>query len=287
MKHPTGPTPPTKQPAAAGPPDFVPVSANPQQHASQHRTHKKMLLAIIAVLVILLAVGGTAAYWLIAKHKAPQKPIASSNTQQTATVPPPTNTSATSSLVQYTSNGNDLNLTFSYPSNWTVTPPSNSNTNDKPITLTSAMMSMADAKGNAVTGKVVISINPGGTSLPELAADKATSSAASVQFAYTKPTPAQHQYPYLTYVHLNGGGNPSGLFEEVIITGITAFAKDQAILPESVTQIDPLITARFYQCSTQDCATADATSLSITASEWQNTDAFSQVQAVFASMQMH
>ena len=287
IKHANGSSAPGQQADAAGPLDFVPVAANPFPAQPQHPRRKKILLILAPLLVLLLAAGGLGTYWLISRQKSPPPTPDTSTVQQaTSQTPPPAGAATRSSMVQYVSNGSDLKLSFSYPSAWTVTPATNSNPNDKPITITSPLTSVTSTSSSSVTGRVVITINPGGTSLPELASNKATAAATSSQFAYAKPTAAQHQYPYLTFIHLSGGANPAGAFEEVAITGITAFAKEQTVLPESLTQIDPLITARFYQCSTTSCPPAESAALSITSGTWQSGDLFTQVQAVFASMQM-
>lgn len=255
---------------------------------SQHGTNRKQwrpsrrLAVIVATGVVLLAAGGAGAYVLGHRHKVPATATNTSSTnnrQQSTAVIPDTSTAGTT---QYVSNGKDLNLSFTYPANWSAVPPTNSNPNDQAITLTSP----ATAIGSA-TGKIVVTIHPGGTSLSELGSDKATAAIASAQFAYTKPTAAQHQYPYLTFVHLAGGANTSGAFEETIITGITSFAKGQAVLPESVTQIDPLITARLYQCGAASCDGTNLPPLSITADTWQNDAACKQIQALFASLQLN
>lgn len=251
------------------------------------RSKRKLLLILAGVLVLLLA-GGVAAYWLT--HRQQPAPAASSRTPATSNqsqplVPDDTQAQGTSG--HYVSNGKDLNLSFSYPSDWTVTPASNNNPNDQPITVTSPLVSIPGANGQSTTGKVIVSIRPGNTTLSELSSDKATAGQASAQIAYDKPTSAQHQYPFLTYVHLAGGANPSSSFEEVIITGVSSFAKDQPITSASLSQLDPIISARFYACSNQACSTSSATSLSITNATWQNAPVCMQTLAIFQSLQIN
>lgn len=260
----------------AGPP--------PSQMLRPAATNYKKSMIIIAA-IVLLALAGGAAYWLIS-HRQPAKiPQPATSTQTQPTVTP--DVAATSTMQQFVSNGKDLNLTFTYPSNWTVSPTSNNNANDGPITVASPLISTTSASNTAVTGKVIISIRPGSSDLPEFASGNATVAQGSVQFAYSKPTSTQHQYPYLTFIHLAGGSNPGGAFEEIMITGITSFAKDQGVTSGSFGQLDPIISAAFYACTTQACTGSGQTPLSITNSTWLNDDTFKQVLALFESLQLN
>lgn len=256
--------------------------------ASQGRDKTKLLLIMVIVLAVLLA-GGAAAYWFILRPQpAPANTTAASSSASTSSQPlVPDDTQAQGTSGHYVSNGKDLNLSFSYPSDWTVTPPSNNNPDDQPITVTSPLVSIPGANGQSTTGKVVVSIRPGGSTLSELSSGKATAGQASAQIAYDKPTSAQHQYPYLTYIHFAGGTNPSNSFEEVIITGTASFAKDQVITSDNLSQLDPVVSARFYACSNQTCAISSSASLSITNTAWQNTQACAQALAIFQSLQIN
>lgn len=248
---------------------------------------KRGLLIVLSAIVGLLLISGGAAYWFLGRrHAAPATPAAQVTALPSQTLVPD-DTQAQGTSGQYVSNGKDLNLSFSYPSSWTVTPPTNSNPNDQPISVTSPLVSIPSASGQSTTGKVIVSIRPSGSTLSELSSGKAAAGQASAQIAYDKPTSAQHQYPYLTYLHLAGGVNPTSSFEEVVITGISSFAKDQVIVPDSLSQLDPVISARFYACSDQTCATTSATPLSITNSTWQNTPVCMQTLAIFQSLQIN
>jgi len=269
-----------QQPEMNAPPAYAPA---PRQQGGS----RKKLWAIVGILVILLAGGGAAAYWFLGRSKPATDKPAQTTQASDSTQPPTADDSVSGISTQYVSNGQDLNLSFSYPSDWTVSPASGGNSDDKPITVTSPLVSLSGANDQAITGKVVISIRPATAQLSELASDKATIAQDSVQFAYTKPTSAQHQYPYLTYIHFNGGDNPNAAFEEVIITGVTKFTKGQALFPESMGELDPIISAAFYQCTTQACTGSGITPLSITNSTWQSSDAFEQTQAIFASLELH
>lgn len=275
------------------PDDLPPEQDEPEPVFSESRSkrpvkHRWWVIALITILVVLVLSGGaTAAYLLHFKKKASSQTAAQQSNQQAPQQPQPTPSSpGDAATTTYTSNGKDLNLSFIYPSNWSITPPSGNNPNDQTITLGSPLTSLTSAIGQATTGKIVVTIRPGGATASELASDKAVAPQASVQFAYTKPTASQHQYPFLTFVNLEGGQNPAG-FDEVIITGVTSFMKGQSVLPESVTQIDPLISARFYTCATTSCDTSASASLAITNSTWQSDATCKQVQNLFASLELN
>lgn len=263
-----------------------PVPAYQPVEQQQSSSKKAKLITMVITVAVLLAAGSGAAYWFFIRSR----PTASQSTQtanNATTQQPAADNSTNTGTTQYVANGNDLNLSFVYPSNWTVSPASGSDTNDQPISVTSPLVSLSDASNQAITGQIIVRIRPAAAQLDELASGKATVAEDSVQIAYTKPTAAQHQYPYLTYVHLAGGNDSNNLFEEVIITGVTKFIRGQALSPESLGGIDPVISATFYQCHTQACTGSGATPLSVNDSIWQNTQAFNQVQALFASLQLH
>lgn len=251
-------------------------------HPSGHHIprSKPLLIGIVIVLLLGVAGGGAAYWWVKYYHKTLAK-----QPHTTPLVPAPTPTNS-NTLNQYVSNGQDLNLSFTYPSNWSVTPSSNSNPSDQPITLNSPLVSITNDKGTTITGKVVVSIRPGSAQLSELASGNAIAAQASAQFAYTKPTSAQHQYPYLTFIQLAGGSNPTSGFNEVMVSGITSFSKGQSITTNSLGQLDPIISASFYQCTGQTCNNAEQSPVSITNNTWQNGSVFQQVQTLFASLQL-
>lgn len=250
------------------------------QMSRQHRGRTITVAAVVAVLV--LAAGSITAYMMLRHQPAAQHPAGSA--LQAGPAPSGTTDSGTAS---YVSDGQDLNLSFTYPAGWTATPASGGNADDQAITLTSPLVSIPAASGTAVTGKVAVSIRPGTAQLSELASGSATAAQASVQFAYATPTTSQHQYPYLTFVHLAGGADPNGAFDEVIITGITPFTAGQGITADSLGQLDPIISARFYQCAAEDCTGASATPLSVTNATWQTVTALQQTQAIFQSLRLN
>jgi hypothetical protein len=253
----------------------------------RHRRKQLMVIAVIIIIVLICIAGGA---YLLFGHKKPSSTPTQTTDSTTVNQPadqatPTTTTDNTSG--QYTSTGKDLNLSFTYPSSWNVSPASGDNASDQPITVTSPLVSLASAAGASVTGKIVVTIRPGSADITELAPGTATAALASVQIAYTKPTASQHQYPYITFLHLKGGENKDAEFEEVMITGINQFAKGQGITTYSLSQLDPIIAASFYQCANQACTDTSTTPLSITSSTWENDATCKAAASIFASLQLN
>ena len=238
-------------------------------------------MAILLAVVIIIA-GASIGYGLSRQHsKVPAKKTFS------ATRVAPSKTTRSTATINYVSNGKDLNLNFGYPASWSVAPASNNNPNDQTITLNSPLTTILDAAtGKAVTGKVTVNIRPGSAQLNELNSGTATAGQASVQYAYNKPTANQYQYAYLTYVHLLSTRNPSGVFEEVLVTGSTQFTQGETVTSANVS-VDPIISAEFYSCSTNACTGSGASPLSITNNTWQSTPVFQQTLALFESLQLN
>src|SRR3974390_2125990 len=63
--------------------------------------------------------------------------------------------SLNSNSVQYKANGNDLNLSFYYPSSWSVNPATSTDSNDQPISVTSPLIQVYAADGSSHIGKAI------------------------------------------------------------------------------------------------------------------------------------
>lgn len=259
-----------------GEPDLphYPIAKKPR-----HIWGKGFILALILLLV--LAAGG---FYLVHKlHKASPKQAPNSS----SSVKPSNNLSNQNASTHYVSNGQDLNLAFSYPSDWSVNPPTNDNTADQTITITSPLMTIEDSSSKSVTGKAVVSIRPGTSQISELASGNATGGQTSVQIGYSQPLTSQQQYPYLSFVNLSGGTDANGAFQEVFVTGQQLFSQGQNITAADLSSLDPIISASFFSCSTQACTGSGETPLSITLDTWQNSSPFTQVLALIQSLQLH
>jgi len=265
-----------------------PLEPFPIEHSSLPMPvrSKRVLWWVLAACGGIVVVVTVVTVLLFMHHKAPKPAATAQNSNQQSNQPAATATGS-SATQQYISNGNDLNLRFTYPSDWSVTPASNSNASDQTITLTSPLTNVTTSSGSTVTAKVILTIRPGNAQIGELASGSATIAQDSTQIGYTAPTASQHQYPYLTFVHLAGGQNVSGVFDEVIITGISKFMKGQVMTADSLGGLDPIIGARFYQCSTNACDGSGAGALNLTNDMWQNSTLAQQVTAVFASLQLN
>jgi hypothetical protein len=235
----------------------------------------------VALIIVVIVLAGAGAFVDGHKSSGSKTPAKKATTAQIA----PTQTSSSSSTATYTAAGNDLNLSFSYPSDWTATPASGSDTTDQPITVTSPLVSITSAAGSSVTGKVIFTIRPGTATLSELGS-ATTAAQASVQYAYSKPASDQHNYFYLTFIHTAATINPAGSFNEVIVTGITTFNSGDSLTPDNVS-VDPIISASFDSCTTNACSGSGAVPLSITNATWQNADIFTQTLTMIESMQLN
>ena len=237
---------------------------------------------LIPALVLLIVVAGGVYGWHTIHKAGPKHPTAVTNT-----VKPAQNAPNQIALTKYVSNGQDLNLAFSYPSDWSVSPPSNDNTSDQTITVTSPIETIESASSKSVTGKAIVLIRPGTAQISELASGNAAAGQTSVQIGYTQPLTSQQQYPYLSFINLPGGTNASGNFQEVIVTGEQIFSQGQSIVAADLSSLDPIISASFYSCSTRACSGSGQTPLSITMTNWQNAAPFTQVLALIQSLQLH
>jgi len=266
-------------------PDDDGETAQPRAHRSfkaprkSHISHKALTLLIILILIAGVAGG----YSYLKNHKAGKAVTTTSHTTEA-----PSSTDSTSNGTKhYISLGTDLKLEFDYPSNWSVTPTSGAS-GDKTITVSSPAVSITDASGASINGKVVVTIRPSTAGLTEFAdTTTATATQDSSQIAYAAPTVAQHQYTYLTFVHFATGSKTPGAFEEVLVTGSQQFHKDDSVTADSFANLDPIIAANFYKCSTSDCSGKGTGLLSITANSWQNDTFVEQVQKIFESLKLH
>jgi hypothetical protein len=240
----------------------------------------KSWLPVVIVMLIVILAGGS---YLLIKHHSPPK----IHKTTSLTVKPAVISTNQSSASQYVSNGQDLNLTFSYPADWTVNPPTNHNPTDQTITVTSPLTSLTSASGSSVTGKIVVMIRPGTATISELAAGNSTAAQNSVQIGFTNPLPSQQQYPYLSFIYLPGSNNPSGQFDEVMVTGLMQFTQNEAVTTADLELLDPIISASFYSCTTQACIGSGEVPLSISMSSWQNDNPFIQTLNVIQSLQLH
>lgn len=250
----------------------------PPKRPKKHR----LLKAVALVGLLALLIGGGAFGYLKYVHKKVSPTPVVATTQKPAA---PAVADTTTALSQYVSPAGSFNLSFNYPTNWTVTP--STGMVSKTITVTSPAVSIPSAAGTAANGKIVVQIRQSGTTIGELSASPATEAIDATQYAYTAPTKAQHQYFYVSFLHFPTGGTVAGSFEETVITGISQMLKGTAVSSDSLSQVDPLITASFYKCQTTTCSGTAATPLSVTTSAWDNNVSLQQVATLFESLKFN
>jgi hypothetical protein len=239
---------------------------------------------VAVVLVAALVVAG----FLLFDRKKAAAPATTSQTSpnHSASQSPPVATApAATGTSEYTSPAGSFNLSFTYPSAWTVSPPSGQA--GQTITATSPIVNLTDATGASVPGRVTLTIQPGGSSVKELSGN-GTIAQDSVQYAYAAPTEAQHHYFYVSFVHSQTAASSiKGAFNLVVITGVNPQAKGVGVTADAFANVDPLVTASFSKCATQACTGADATPLSTSAAAWQTDPTFKQLQTLFESFKFN
>lgn len=260
--------------------DHPEPSYNPPRSYKKKRNPKSILTTLSVILVILLIGGGI--YWYSSHHKAPKKTAQNNTTQQITQTPAVSKTTA-----QYTSNEQNMNLSFSYPTGWQVTPATTTSTGNQPITISSPVTSIDDASGTTGAGKIIINIRPTSDQVTELATGTPTVAQDSVQFSYSAPTTVQLQYPYLTFVHYANSSSVAGSFEEVFITGSTTMSAGTSISSDYLSAIDPIVSASFYKCTTNSCSVPSSPNLGITNNQWLNSQLFVQVMTLFQSLKFN
>jgi len=261
-------------------------SAPPYKNRHSSKRFKLFKPEVFLISIVIILIVGLAALVSLNKwHKDSQKKPKTSNSS--SLVHPTTSASSSATLTQYTATGSDLNLSFSYPAGWTVSPASNSDNNNQMVTLSSPVESILNAGGQTVSGKVTITIRPQSATISELSSNNPTAAQTSTQIAYSAPTANQYQYPYITFINFKSESSNATQFEEAIITGPNMFSQGSALSADDLTGLDPIISAMFSKCLKQSCSGSGATPLSITSDIWQSSPAFTQVLNVFQSLKLN
>jgi hypothetical protein len=274
-----------REPAeTAGGPEYIhpaPMVAVPRTRLKKRRWPWWILaVVIVAALVV-------AGFLLFGRKKAaaPSTTAGQSSNQAANQSPSVPTTTAETGTSEYTSPAGSFNLSFTYPSAWTVSPPSGQA--GQTITATSPIVNLMGAGGASAPGRVTLTIQPGGSSVTGLTGT-ATTAQDSVQYAYDAPTAAQHHYFYVSFVHAQTAtSSAKGAFELVVITGVNSLAKGTAVTNDTFGSVDPLVTASFSKCTTQACTGSGMTSFSADAAAWQTDPTFKQLQALFESFKFN
>jgi hypothetical protein len=240
--------------------------------------HKRKWPRYVALLILVICIGSLGFLVATHVHFSPQTDTANKQTQQALVRPVVT----VSSTKQYMASGNDLNLSFSFPSNWMVAPSSGSDSTDQPITATSPVQTITNSKGVAVSARVIVSIRPGSDVIGELSSGSVIAALNSVQFTYDQPATGQDATPYLSFLDTNGGSDSAAAFQEVLVTGSTSYAQGESMTTSNV-MVDPIISASFYNCSNLKCNTSQLP-VSVSYASWQNSPVLQQTLSLFKSL---
>jgi hypothetical protein len=251
-----------------------------EQNPKSHKKHIIILAVTLGVMVL-----GAGIYWFIVRNEPENNSNTQANNPEQQIKQDFATTPSASDTKKYTSVTEGLNLSFDYPSNWQVSVVDDEK--DKTmqyVQVSSTNFSLTNAEGQPVTGKVVMTMRPKGSNIPELASGNATIAQDSQQIGYKKPTPSQRQYPYVSFVHLQDTQFSNNPFEQVIITGGRLYKKNETITSAKLQEVDPLISFTVYLCKSDACTDKDNTPLSITDEAWKNNQNLQLVKTLLESL---
>ncbi len=230
---------------------------------SSKRPRSWAWLIVLAVILVLAATG----LLIYAGHKTAKvttKQVAKAPSQQVTIAPhqtiaatPPTNIPSTPHSSQ------TFGMTFNYPSSWNVVDSGAAGT-----TVTSPVMNLTAANGQAVEGQIVMNVTKQGV-LPAAFTTNSVAVLTSQIVNYTSPMPTQAADTYISFVQYPSTTTVGGL-DGIYITGNYGYQKDQNIPSTDVAKVDPLIYFSFYSCSSSACPTTARQPLTIAASSWSD-----------------
>jgi hypothetical protein len=227
-------------------------------------------LKILAIVIVIAALAG-GAYWQFFRHKA--GPV-----QQQKT---PTHTLATSDA--YTDKTKDITsenvgLTLSYPETWSA-----NDATDK-LTITSPVTSLTDMSGQAIDGKIVLTVQPKGTMPKAFDSGGVISTLDSQKIAYTKPSPVQRGQTYLSFLQFTQELAKAEL-GGIYVTGDFGYQAAQFVPKTDIAKLDPLISVTFLKCDDTACKNPSDTNLQ--AEIWTNDADFQKtILAMLKSIQV-
>lgn len=222
----------------------------PRPAKAKRRSRKWLIILVVLILVA----GGVGAYWYVGRK--PKASTAKTNTsvQQTATL--------ISSQTQNHSSP-DFNLSFDYPTDWTVTDTLGSGV----ITVRSPALQLKDGQSKSFTGQIVFTVRSKQLPLPEFDKGNATAIRVSEKIAYSKPSASQRGSTYISF--LNYASSAGSTLDGIYVTGDVGYQKDQAIPKADIVPIDPVVNVSFVKCANSSCNT-DGTAIGITPAMWDD-----------------
>jgi len=232
---------------------------------------KKSQIIFIISCCILLAILGAGAYSYGYYTRDNKKQEVKTTTK--IVVKPLANNIYSPTTTSYDSTVFGFNI--KYPDSWQL---SSSGTNN--VSLTSPVTSLTADTGQKVNGRVVLSVVSKGL----VPAGFGTSSVAvldSVDISFDSPTSNQAAQSYLSFVQYPATDIKGGL-DGIYVTGNNGYVKDDVIPIADVNTMSPLIYATFYQCNSLACTSSKP--LTISSSEWSNTDFSNAITNTIKSM---
>ncbi len=236
------------------------------------KSRRKPIIFITLVLLLLIVAG----IFLLKRPKPesiPTTDLAPSSTQTNTTT-----TNISTETKKYDSS--QFQLTFSYPSDWTVTDKALSGV----LTAVSPPLSLTDSTGEIVTGQVIFMLRDHNQKLAEFDAGNATAAIASEKISYTSPGPTQRDKTYLSY--LRYAGSEAATLDGLYITGDFGYKLDQAIPKVDISKIDPITSITFVQCSDSACA-EPTMPLSISLDSWKNSSLSGPLKNILKSLSIN
>jgi hypothetical protein len=241
------------------------LKGQPKQKSAHHRL--RILLIVVITAVLAAACGAAIVYDKHSmKHVIKQQTAVKTKTNQSnpATVP----------MTSYSSTG--FGLTLSHPKTWTVTDDGSTS-----ITLLSPVMQLTNATGQKVDGKVVIIVQQQGQIPTAFGTADAAAVLPSQLIKYTNPGSTQRAQTYVSFLQYSSA-TITGTLDGIYVTGNYGYQKDQAIPTSDVTNLNPLITVTFGQCTTKACTSIE--NLRISATSWSQETLSKPILAILESL---
>jgi hypothetical protein len=223
------------------------------------------------VVLVVLAAAAFVVFQLLAGHAAaPAKTTATPKTTPVSTQPAPITTQNYEST--------DFNLSLDYPDTWTL----NDKTTDL-LTMTSPKLQLKTTSGKVVSGKIVVTMTPGGKNLNGFDQGNGTAVRDSQKIKYKKPTEVQRAETYLTFVRF-ADTEQQGI-DTIIVTGDFGYQDGQAVPQIDMSKLGLVIQATFVQCAKTDCTMT--TPLVANASNWDDQAVQKPVLAIIESLSVN
>lgn len=205
--------------------------ANPRP--TKKKKSKKFFYGLIIIVILLIVV--IFSLFMTKSNKA-NKPVNHKKTKS-------------NSLVIKTNNYNSStsNLSFNYPTNWTV----NDNGNGL-IKIISPIVKLTSDNLTTLNGKINITINQQAV-LPTAFGSYSAAVDSSQLISYNAPTTVQRGQTYLTFVQYPTTTVLGGL-DGIYVTGAFGYQKLQEIPATDILKLSPLIIVSFDSCSNSSCS---------------------------------